>query len=200
MTLKLNLAEFRWINEPQQFSLEQGRISITTDPNTDFWQRTYYGFRNDNAHSYIIPIAEEEFSLTVRTAFNSKKLFDQCGVLIYQDSENWFKASVEYEDESCSKLGCVVTNLGYSDWSSTDIASAQKSMFFRLSRRGQDFLAENSLDGVRYKQMRMFHLHRKLDAVNIGIYACSPLDSSMTAVFTDLVLEDCRWESYVHPD
>ena len=43
-----------WIFEPNEYELEDDIITITTNPNTDFWQRTYYGFRNDNAPALLI--------------------------------------------------------------------------------------------------------------------------------------------------
>ena len=39
---------------------------------------------------------------------------------MYLDSENWLKASIEYENEKISHLGSVVTNNGYSDWAQPD--------------------------------------------------------------------------------
>lgn len=33
-----------------------------------------------------------------------------------KNSENWLKASVEYENNKFQHLGSVVTNHGYSDW------------------------------------------------------------------------------------
>ncbi|WP_245662995.1 DUF1349 domain-containing protein [Endozoicomonas arenosclerae] len=45
---------------------------------------------------------------------------------IYLDSENWFKASIEYENQDYSRLGSVVTNFGYSDWATTDIKPTSK--------------------------------------------------------------------------
>ena len=38
-----------WTNEPKQYSISDSIITIVTEPNTDLWQRTYYGFQNDNA-------------------------------------------------------------------------------------------------------------------------------------------------------
>ena len=50
-----------------------------------------------------------------------KNRFDQCGIVMYLDSENWLKASIEYENQSFQHLGSVVTNNGYSDWATTEI-------------------------------------------------------------------------------
>jgi len=43
-----------WIFEPKKYELKNNVITLTTEPNTDFWQRTYYGFRNDNAPALLI--------------------------------------------------------------------------------------------------------------------------------------------------
>lgn len=48
---------------------------------------------------------------------------------MYLDSENWLKASVEYENEDFQHLGSVVTNNGYSDWATTAIPADVKAIF-----------------------------------------------------------------------
>ena len=196
----MDFSLFRWLNKPNEFYIENGTLTITTDPVTDFWQRTYYGFQNNNAHAFLLPVNEKEFSFTVKTAWEPKKLFDQCGVVLYQDADNWFKASVEYDSEQFSRLGSVVTNLGYSDWSSTDVDSTLRTMSYRLSRRGQDFLIENSNDGKNFKQMRIFHMHQPINQAHIGVYACSPLTSSIQAVFSEFGLGECIWDLYINPN
>ena len=116
---------------------------------------------------------------------------------IYQDNKNWFKASIEYENKQYSKLGSVVTNIGYSDWSTENISADINIMWYRLSRRGQDFLIENSYDGINFKQMRIFHMHMLINKVNVGLYACSPMVSSFTAVFTNMNFTDCIWQEHI---
>lgn len=185
-----------WIHAPRVFELAEGRITITTEPGTDFWQRTYYGFRNDNAPALLMATDERFFSFTVRTTFDSKKQFDQCGVIIYQDSDNWFKASIEYENKEYQRLGSVVTNGGFSDWATTDIDARHKQMTYRLSRRESDFCIENSADGVQFKQMRIFHLAAGGGTIQFGVYACSPSDSSFVAEFTDLCVSACLWQAH----
>lgn len=200
MEVDPNFSNFQWHHQPTRFQIKNGVLKIITDPLTDLWQRTYYGFRHDNAHAFLMPITEREFSFTVKTTWEPKELFDQCGVILYQDADNWFKASVEYENEQLSHLGSVVSNLGYSDWATTNIDSTQQQMVYRLSRRGQDFLIENSEDSQQFKQMRIFHIHQPIDKANIGVYACSPLNSSIEAVFSDFSIGECLWELYVNPD
>ena len=95
----------------------------------------------------------------VKTDFKeSHHRFDQCGVVMYLDSENWLKGSIEYENDNFQHLGSVVTNNGYSDWATTEIDAEIKSMWYRLSRREDDYCIECSEDGIRFKQMRICHM------------------------------------------
>ena len=203
----LKFKEARWLYEPKEHWVQDEKIIIQTEPNTDFWQRSYYGFRNDNAPGLLLD-SSNNFTFTVKVDFAYRKQFDQCGVLIYLDSDNWFKASIEFENEKHSRLGSVVTNLGYSDWATTDI-KLPANIWYRLSRRGPDFLIESSFDGVQFEQMRIFHLHSlgettvemgkvnpplpSAQKVSFGIYACSPLNSSFKAEFSELSFEPCKW-------
>ena len=191
--MHININDFAWTREPASFSVSEGRVDVVTKPHTDLWQRTYYHFRNDNAPVFQMETEEKYFSFTVKTAFESKHRFDQCGVVMYLDSENWLKASIEYENEEFQHLGSVVTNLGYSDWATTAIDASVKSMWYRFSRREDDYCVECSLDGEHFSQMRICHMHKGGGTIRFGIYACSPEDSSFRATFTDFALTECKW-------
>lgn len=172
-------------------------MEITTEPHTDLWQRTYYHFRNDNAPVFQMETEEKFFSFLVKTDFShSSYRFDQCGVVMYLDSENWMKASVEYENEEFQHLGSVVTNHGYSDWATTAIPADVKVMWYRFSRREDDYCIECSHDGGRFYQMRICHMWEGGGKIRFGIYACSPEDSSFTAIFTDMRITECAWKAH----
>ncbi len=115
---------------------------------------------------------------------------------IYLDSNNWLKASVEYENDKIQRLGSVVTNHSYSDWATTDIPSDIKMIWYRLSRRQADFLIEYSLDGIEFKQMRICHLFEGDKKISFGIYACSPEKSSFKATFSKMSIGDCVWKEH----
>lgn len=186
-----------WIREPKTSVITDEKIEIITEPVTDLWQRTYYGFRNDNAPVLQMETEETYFSFTVKTEFESKWRFDQCGIVLYLNSDNWIKASIEYENEQYQRLGSVVTNLGYSDWATTDIPADIKSMWYRLSRRESDYCIECSADGVDFKQMRICHLHEGAGKIAFGVYACSPERSSFKATFTNMQITECKWLPHV---
>lgn len=194
--MKFDISKLQWTRPPKKFSIEPGRICITTQPGTDLWQRTYYGFQNDNAPVLQMETAQTRFSFTVRTEFNSSHRFDQCGVVVYLDSENWLKASIEYENAQFQRLGSVVTNLGYSDWATTDIPASVRSMWYRLSRRESDYCVECSQDGMEFHQMRICHLHAGGGRIRFGVYACSPENASFEAVFSNMALAPCAWADH----
>lgn len=194
--MKFDVSKLSWTRMPADFSVSEGRIEITTSPRTDLWQRTYYHFVNDNAPVLQMQTDEKFFSFTVKTEFDSKRRFDQCGIVMYLDSENWLKASIEYENERFQHLGSVVTNGGFSDWATAEIDASVKSMWYRFSRRENDYCVECSDDGVVFRQMRICHIHKGGGRISFGIYACSPSDSSFKAVFTNMELTDCKWLAY----
>ena len=208
--MDIDFGTAKWLNQPQSSEVTKQSVKITTEPNTDFWQRSYYGFRNDNGLTLLLE-SEINFSFTAKVSFEYRAKFDQCGLIIYLDSDNWFKASIEFENENFSRLGSVVTNRGYSDWATTDIHTPTAT-WYRLSRRGPDFLIESSPDGMDFKQMRIFHLHGlgetsvergKLNPpasaerpIRFGLYACSPLKSSFEAKFSNFKLDNCLWMAH----
>ena len=189
----MNLSNFQWTREPAACTITENAVEVTTKPFTDLWQRTYYHFRNDNAPVFQMETEEPFFSFTVKTKFDTHHRYDQCGVVMYLDSENWLKASIEYETREFQHLGTVVTNLGYSDWATTEIPENVKSMWYRFSRRQDDYCVECSEDGVRFRQMRICHMHEGGGKIRFGIYACSPEDSSFKAVFSHMELTECKW-------
>ena len=54
---------------------------------------------------------------------------------MYLDSDNWLKASMEFENDQIQRLGSVVTNNGYSDW----------SLMHLLNQYGSDSAAEKMI-------------------------------------------------------
>jgi len=199
--------EARWINPPQKFTVGQSELTLETEPGTDFWQRTFYGFRNNNAPAFVFDRSDNfTFSASIECEYTT--LFDQAGIVIWIDENNWIKASLEYENEEFSRLGAVVTNNGYSDWSTRN-SRAVARIEFRVSRRGPDFLIEARTDS-QWEQLRIAHLGALGDttvqmgstpsaellagpSVGVGIYACSPGDSHFEAKFGQMVFTPTKW-------
>ena len=81
---------FHWFNQPARFKLGSG-LEIFTDENTDFWQNTHYGFQNDNGHC-LFTTQTGDFSLVTRVEFRPLHKYDQCGLMVRIDRDNWIKS------------------------------------------------------------------------------------------------------------
>jgi hypothetical protein len=188
---------FIWFHKPPQHKVENGRLHVTTAPNTDFWQGTYYGFHPDSGHCLLTKVTED-FSLSVRTEFFPQKQYDQCGLIVRGDEKNWIKASTEYENNNHSRLGSVVTNNGWSDWATTDVSSNVQVRWYQIQSRLfsslKDFLIEYSDNGISWHQIRVAHLHGNFDSLSVGIYACSPNKTGgFEAIFDNFALAGSQW-------
>ncbi len=109
-------------NEPARWEHSAGTLKLFPDAKTDFWQRTHYGIQADNGH-FLFAEQEGDFVIRTHVSYTPLHRYDQAGLMIYRDAENWVKTSVECEDEGPFRLGVVVTRGGYSDWSTQDYAS-----------------------------------------------------------------------------
>ena len=175
---------YYWLNEPKQWRSGDG-LEIITDSETDFWQRTHYGFRRDNGHC-LFTVIEGDFQLAAHVRFQPCSQYDQCGIMLRVDAENWIKLSTELEDEAISRLGSVVTNLGYSDWATQDVSSLVTERWYRIRRQGNDFFLESAEDGHSWNQLRVAHLHKAAARIEAGVYACSPIGEAFQCCFTSL--------------
>jgi regulation of enolase protein 1 (concanavalin A-like superfamily) len=44
--------------------------------------------------------------------------------------------------------------------------------------------------------MRIFHLFEGSEAINVGLFACSPGNNSFKAIFTEMKITECLWEEH----
>src|SRR6202030_262977 len=102
----------------------------------------------------------------------------------------WLKTSIEHEPGPTNGLGVVVTNAGYSDWSTQDVADDLREIWLRVERTGADYLVESSTDGSNWSQLRLAHLHADdgQQPVAAGLYTCSPTAAGYVAEFAFLTL------------
>lgn len=188
-------ARLRWFNEPPRWQIDQAArcLRLETAAGTDFWQRTHYGFEADNGHCLFVE-AEGDFVLTTKVRSRPQHQYDQAGLMLRLSPNCWLKTSVEFEPHGSNRLGAVVTNAQYSDWSTQPIAKSVDTLWFRLRTEADDCIVEASTDGAHWEQIRMAHLHERpaRPRVQCGLYACSPKAAGYVAEFEFLTLEPGR--------
>ncbi len=187
-------SRLRWFCPPAHWTIDRpgSRLTVEPEAKTDFWQRTHYGFQADNGHFLYTELAGD-FVLSTRVTLEPAHQYDQAGLMVRISPDCWLKTSVEYESEGPGKLGCVVTNQGYSDWSTQDYPRARNAVALRVRREGSDYLVEADA-GEGWSQIRMARLleDRPGLSVQAGLYACSPIDAGFKAHFETLTVEPGR--------
>lgn len=180
-----------WHCPPPQWRLDPaGGLLIETAGGTDFWQRTHYGFQADNGHFLFTPVSGN-FVLATHVRFHPVHQYDQAGLMVRISPSCWLKTSVEYEPDGPARLGAVVTNDGWSDWSTQNFPPDYPEIHLRIRREGADYVVESSVSGANWTQLRMAHLHEDQPAqpVACGVYACSPKTAGYRAYFEYLRIE-----------
>ena len=192
--MAISFNNFHFKKLPSRYELNDDVLKMVSRSHTDLWQNTYYGFCHETASMLLLKLKEKFFSFSFKVKFDYKNKYDQAGLVLHLGEGNWLKAAIEYGDLNASYLGSVVTNNGFSDWAFQGIPTSKKEIYYRLSRRENDFLIEFSFDGKKYYKMRVCHLLLASGDVDIGMYVASPNDSSFEAEFSNLSLTTCVWK------
>ncbi len=183
-------SDLTWFCPPSNGSFQDGRLTLHPDAKTDYWQRTHYGFQNDNGH-FLYTEVEGDFILTTKVRFFPQHQYDQAGLMVRISPDYWLKTSIEFEPDEPNRLGAVVTRCGYSNWSTQDISKGVNQYQLRIQRESDDYIVEyRQSDTDQWSQIRMAHLENPQEsAVQCGLYACSPIEAGFRAEFGYLKLD-----------
>lgn len=179
----------QWLHAPRRWQLDPAApcLRLWPEAGTDYWQRTHYGFQADNGHLLHLQ-ATGDFVLSTRVVTRPVHQYDQAGLMLRVSPSCWIKTSVEYEPGGPNRLGAVVTNGAWSDWSTQPLGQDVDTVWFRLRAEGCDVIVDSSLDGEHWTQLRMARLveRARVASVLCGLYACSPKAAGCEAAFSFL--------------
>ena len=182
--------EFKWMSPPKSWSESEGVVKLKTDPETDFWRKTHYGFISDNGH-FLYSEQEGDFEISLKFSGKYAELYDQAGLMIFLDHENWIKAGIEYV-EGIQNASAVVTR-DCSDWSVAALKGMPASFFIK-AKRGRDYVEISySLDGEKYSLLRQAYFPPS-PSVQVGIMAASPKGSGFDVTFDSLQIKAIKVE------
>lgn len=168
-----------WYNEPQSWALQGDSITVTSDAKTDFWRKTHYGFIRDNGHFYYRQMSGD-FSAEVKIIGEYTALYDQAGLMLWVDQENWIKCGVEYV-EGTQHVSAVVTR-DYSDWSVVPLPENPPALWLRVTREGSAVEVHYSLDGQQFTLLRLAYLV-PAEAIRLGVMCASPEGEGFRTTF-----------------
>lgn len=173
-----------WTHPPVDAQHVGTHLDVTAAEGSDAWRHTAYGFVHDTEHALLSPLAVgEAMEVSFRAPWDGQ--FDQAGVFVHADEENWVKTGVEFADGHLG-LGAVVT-AGHSDWSVGHVDEWLASeISVRVSRWPDALIVRARADDGNWRLVRVAPFDGTV-AVAAGPFLAAPTRSGLIVRFT-------RWE------
>ena len=175
------LEKMNWFNEPANWQINGGTLTMDVTPNSDYWRISHYGFTVDDAPFYYAEYGGE-FEAKVKISGDYKVRFDQAGMMIRLDHENYIKTGIEFVDGKYN-LSTVVTHKT-SDWSVIALDCPVEYIWIKAVRRLDAVEIFYSFDDKEYHMMRNAWVEAN-HPVKIGMFAACPDGNGFKASFSD---------------
>jgi len=185
VTLAQSLNKMLWFNEPEKWEIKNNSLSMTVTPQSDYWRISHYGFTVDDAPFYYATYGGE-FEAKVKLTGAYKARFDQMGLMIRADHENWIKAGVEFVDGKFN-VSSVVTHKT-SDWSVITLDKVPPFIWIKVVRKLDAVEIYYSFDDKNYIMTRNAPLQDN-HPVMVGLMAACPDGNGFEATFESFTVK-----------
>ncbi|CCH54916.1 protein of unknown function DUF1349 [Fibrisoma limi BUZ 3] len=175
-----------WHNEPANWSEEGDVVQVRVEGGTDFWRITHYDFVRHNGHFYYKEQAGD-FVASVKVTGQYADLYDQAGLMLRLDEQQWIKTGIEYVEER-QNVSAVVTR-EFSDWSVSPQDHNPPTVYLRLTRQGDAVRIDYSFDDFVYHMLRMAYFPPTIP-VQIGLMAAAPDGRGFNVAFERFTVLD----------
>lgn len=170
--------DWRWLNEPRTWSDQDG-LTITSDPDTDFWHTTHYGYVRDSGHVLGVPLTGD-FTIVASFTADYAAQYDQAGIALWIDGKNWIKAGVELVDDEFQVSTVVTRDL--SDWSVVPGGPVRRATISAV-REGDAVTVRYGMgDAEPTTMLRLAYFPPDVEAL-VGVMAAAPTGPGFTARF-----------------
>lgn len=180
-----SLEKMTWFNEPSQWEIKDKKLTLMVTPQSDYWRISHYGFTVDDAPFYYSTYGGE-FETKVKITGDYKARFDQMGLMLRVDAQNYIKAGVEFVDGKFN-LSTVVTHKT-SDWSVITLEKAPPFVWIKAVRRLDAVEVFYSFDDKEYIMMRNAYLQDNTP-VQVGLMAACPDGNGFKAIFENFTVK-----------
>lgn len=175
-----SLEKMQWFNEPEAWEIvNKEKFTMQVPAQTDYWRISHYGFTVDDAPFYYATYGGE-FEAKVKVSGDYKTQFDQAGIMVRIDHQNYIKAGIEYVGGKYC-LSAVVTHKT-SDWSVINLEKPVPYIWIKAVRRIDAVEIYYSFDDKEYVMMRNAWMQDNIPMM-VGIMAASPDGDGFEATF-----------------
>lgn len=180
-----SLEKMQWFNEPENWTIENGILVMDVTPQSDYWRVSHYGFTVDDA-PFLYTLRGGEFEVKVKISGKYKERFDQAGLMLRIDKENYVKAGIEFVDGKYN-LSAVVTH-GTSDWSVIKLDEPIDFVWIKAVRRLDAVEIFYSFDDKEYTMMRNCWMQDNTP-IMVGMMAACPDGNGFEATFEEFKIK-----------
>lgn len=178
------LTRMQWMNKPPSSQIEGGKLMVHSTAKADCYRMP--GWVIDNGNFFHLAV-EGEFAFEARISGQYAAKYDQAGLMVRQDAENWLKCGTEFVDGQ--RYASVVFTRGLSDWSTMKDLSDTAPVWWRVVRKKDSIETLCSLDGKDFISVRQaYGYFASAPKVEVGIFCASTEGQGVKATFDSLKL------------
>ncbi len=175
-----SLEKMNWFNEPENWEIvNKNTFTMQVPAKTDYWRISHYGFTVDDAPFYYGTYGGE-FEAKVKVSGDYIEQYDQAGIMVRIDHENYIKAGIEYVNGKYN-ISTVVTHKT-SDWSVIELEKPVDFIWIKAVRRIDAVEIFYSFDDKTYTMMRNAWMQDNIPMM-VGVMAASPDGEGFEATF-----------------
>ena len=180
-----SLDKMQWFNEPTMWEIKNNSLTMNVTPQSDYWRVSHYGFTVDDA-PFLYTLRGGEFEVKVKVTGDYTARFDQAGLMLRIDHENYIKAGIEFVDGKYN-LSTVVTH-HTSDWSIIALDRPVPFVWIKAVRRLDAIEVFYSFDDVTYTLMRNAWMPDN-HPIMVGVMAACPDGNGFKARFDNFSIK-----------
>jgi len=178
------IARMTWLNEPASWKRSGNGLIVRSRPRTDFWRKTFTDSVADDGH-FLHLSASGNFVFQTRVNGQYSAQYDQAGMMVRLDPENWMKCGTEFYDGQ--RHASVVFTRGFSDWSTMKDLSDTAPVWWRAARHKNSIEIYYSLDGNSFTMVRSGYFVPS-EKAEVGLMCAAPEGPGFEATFDHLKL------------
>ena len=170
-TLNSKPQSLMWLNEPDEYTLNENGLFITVGPKTDFFHDPFTNSRMSNA-PFLYKEVQGDFVATAVVKPDFTDLWNAMSLMVHVDSMNWIKFAFENSDATGKGIVSLVTK-NHSDDANGPILNDAEMVWLKIARLKNCYSLHWSLDGHHFYMARLAAMPHS-DTVKIGIEAQCP--------------------------
>lgn len=172
---------FVWQNEPADWKLDQGALTITAGKKTDWFAWPGGGSTRDEAPRLLFKTADD-FVISAKVTTHAPAIYDAGCLALYGTATSWAKFCLEALGDGRLAIISVVTRDLSDDVTSFPVEG--RSTYLKLAKLDRVIMLYASNDGRRWTIVRKFNLETSSGFL-AGFSAQSPNGEGATAIFEE---------------